>query len=58
MDPSRFALALAGAGVTTVMLINSMSDHMTANRWYFNVIWSLIWYAFFASRAAKTPLAP
>jgi len=58
MDPSRFALALAGAGVATVMLINSMSDHMTANRWYFNVVWSLIWYAFFASRAAKTPLLP
>ncbi|WP_306589628.1 O-antigen ligase [Geothrix sp. 21YS21S-4] len=54
-DPARFALALAGAGVTTVMLINSLGDHMTANRWYFNVIWSLIWYAFFASRAGTEP---
>lgn len=55
LDPSRFALTLVGAGVTTVMLINSMSDHMTANRWYFNVVWSLIWYAFFASRAGLGP---
>lgn len=57
-DPSRFALALAGAGVTTVLLINSMSDHMTANRWYFNVIWSLIWYAFAASRPPRTSRVP
>lgn len=57
-DPSRFALALAGAGVTTVLLINSMSDHMTANRWYFNVIWSLIWYAFAASRTPRTHPVP
>jgi hypothetical protein len=55
MDPSRFALALAGAGVTTVLLVNSLSDHLTANRWYFNVVWSLIWYAFFASRASAGP---
>ncbi|HEX9011458.1 MAG TPA: O-antigen ligase family protein [Holophagaceae bacterium] len=57
-DPSRFALALAGAGITTVLLINSMSDHMTANRWYFNVIWSLIWYAFAASRTPRTQPVP
>lgn len=55
MDPSALALALTGAGVTTAMLINSMSDHMTANRWYFNVVWCLIWYSFFASRAANAP---
>jgi hypothetical protein len=55
LDPSRFALALAGAGVTTVMLLNSLSDHMSANRWYFNVVWSLIWYAFFASRSIQNP---
>lgn len=55
LEPARFTLALVGAGVTTVMLINSMSDHMTANRWYFNVIWSLIWFAFYASRPAQNP---
>ena len=55
LEPGRFTLALVGAGVTTVMLINSMSDHMTANRWYFNVIWSLIWFAFYASRPALGP---
>jgi hypothetical protein len=49
-DPAGFALALVGAGVTTVLLLNSLSDHLTANRWYFNVVWSVIWYAFFASR--------
>jgi hypothetical protein len=55
MDPSRFALALAGAGVAVVVLINSLSDHLTSNRWYFNVVWSLIWYAYFASRTDKNP---
>jgi hypothetical protein len=38
-----------------VVLINSLSDHLTSNRWYFNVVWSLIWYAFFASRSAPLP---
>ena len=54
-DPSHFALSLVGAGVTTVVLFNSLSDHLTSNRWYFNVVWSLIWYAFFASRNALRP---
>lgn len=54
-DPPRFTLSLAGAGVTTVLLINSFSDHLTANRWYFNVVWSLIWYAYFASRSTSFP---
>lgn len=52
---ARLALALAGAGVAAVVFINSMSDHMTANRWYFNVVWSIIWFSFFASRAAAAP---
>ncbi len=52
LDPPRFALSLAGAGVATVVLVNSLSDHLTANRWYFNVVWSLVWYAFFAARAS------
>ncbi|HJV48211.1 MAG TPA: O-antigen ligase family protein [Geothrix sp.] len=55
LNASRLALALAGAGVSTAVFINSMSDHLTANRWYFNVVWSLIWYCFFASRAASGP---
>lgn len=46
-NPSRYAVQLSGIGVTTVLLINSFSDHLTANRWYFNVVWSLVWYAFF-----------
>lgn len=56
LAPGKFAMVLAGAGVATVVLLNSMSDHMTANRWYFNVIWSVIWYAYFASRASLGPL--
>jgi len=50
-DPARLAIVLAGVGVTTAFLVNSFSDHLTANRWYFNVVWSIIWYAFFVSRA-------
>ncbi|GLH66284.1 O-antigen ligase family protein [Geothrix edaphica] len=61
-ESARFALSLAGAGAATVLLLNSLSDHMTANRWYFNVVWMMIWYAFFASRArpvaAETPEGP
>ncbi|GLH74831.1 hypothetical protein GETHLI_33330 [Geothrix limicola] len=56
MNASRLALALAGAGVSTAIFINSMSDHLTANRWYFNLAWSLIWYCYFASRASSDPL--
>jgi len=55
LDPSRFALALVGAGTLAAVAINSMSDHLTSNRWYFNVVWSVIWYAFFASRALLRP---
>jgi hypothetical protein len=58
LEASRFALALAGAGVAAVLLINSMSDHLTANRWYFNVVWCLVWYAFFASRPARVATGP
>jgi hypothetical protein len=55
MPSNRFAFALVGAGVCAVVLINSLSDHLTSNRWYFNVVWSLIWYAYFASRAITGP---
>lgn len=54
-DSARFALSLAGAGAATVLLLNSMSDHMTANRWYFNVVWMMVWYAHFASRTRPAP---
>jgi ABC-type Na+ efflux pump permease subunit len=49
-DPSAFAVYLAGLGVIVVVAVNSMTDHMTVNRWYFNVIWSVIWYSYFCSR--------
>ncbi len=58
MEPSRITLVLAGAGAGTVLFINSMSDHASSNRWYFNVVWSLIWYAFFASRAPRRKPSP
>lgn len=50
-DPAKVAILLAGIGVVTVLLIISFSDHLTANRWYFNVVWSIIWYCYFASKA-------
>ena len=43
-DPAQIAILLAGVGAVTVFLINSFSDHLSANRWYFNVVWSMIWY--------------
>jgi O-antigen ligase/polysaccharide polymerase Wzy-like membrane protein len=48
-EEDRFALGAAGLGAATVLIVNSMSDHLTANRWYFNVVWSIIWYCYFAS---------
>ena len=52
-DPFRLAIRSAGLGVFVVVLINSFSDHLTANRWYFNVIWSLLWYAYFCNKNAS-----
>jgi len=49
-DPSALAVNLAGVGVVFVLLINSMSDHLTANKWYFNIIWSIVWYAYFCCK--------
>ena len=40
-----FVIRLSGLGVGLVVLINSFSDHLTANRWYFNILWSMIWFA-------------
>jgi hypothetical protein len=51
MDASTLAIYLAGIGVIVSMAINSLTDHMNSNRWYFNVIWSLIWYCYFISCA-------
>lgn len=49
-DHSAMAINLAGLGTSVVVFINSMSDHMVANKWYFNVIWSLIWYSYFCGK--------
>lgn len=56
-DPSALAIHLAGLGVIVVVAVNSMTDHMNANPWYFNVIWSVIWYSYFCSRAMQAEQA-
>jgi len=48
-DNHALSIHLSGLGVTTVLLINSISDHLVANKWYFIVIWSILWYAYFCS---------
>jgi hypothetical protein len=53
-DPAAHAIQLAGLGVIVALAVNSMTDHIASNRWYFNTIWSLIWYSYFCSRAAQT----
>ena len=50
-DPYAMAVTLAGLGVVVVAFVNSMTDHMVASQWYFNVIWSIIWYSYFCSQA-------
>ena len=57
-DPSALAIYLAGLGVIVAVAVNSMTDHMTENRWYFNLIWSVVWYSYFCSRARQTRTAP
>ncbi len=57
-DPSALAVYLAGLGAIVAVAINSMTDHMNENRWYFNVMWSVIWYSFFCSRTAQTVTVP
>jgi hypothetical protein len=57
-DSSLFAIHLAGLGVIVALAVNSMTDHMNSNRWYFNVIWSVIWYSYFCSRAAQAGTVP
>jgi hypothetical protein len=53
-DPATHALHLAGLGVLVAVSLNSMTDHMNENRWYFNIIWSMIWYCYACSRAGGT----
>jgi hypothetical protein len=50
-DPAALAVHLAGLSVVVVLAVNGITDHSNENRWYFNVIWSLIWYCYFCSRA-------
>jgi hypothetical protein len=57
-DPPALAIYLAGLGVIVAVAVNSMTDNMTANRWYFNLIWSVVWYSYFCSRARQTRTAP
>jgi len=54
-SPAQITILLAGVGVVTVLLFISFSDHLTANRWYFNVVWSIVWYSYFASMAVINP---
>ena len=56
--PSALAVHLAGLGVIIVIAFNSMTDHMTENRWYFTLIWSIVWYGYFCSRAARRDGSP
>ncbi len=48
-DPAALAVYLAGIGVLIALAANSITDHSNENRWYFNVIWSIIWYCYFCS---------
>ena len=57
-DPSALATYLAGLGVIVVLAVNSITDHLAENRWYFNLIWSLIWYCYFCNRAVNTGIKP
>lgn len=56
--PSALAVHLAGLGAASVIALNSMTDHMTENRWYFTLIWSIVWYSYFCSRAARAAASP
>jgi hypothetical protein len=49
---SQLAILLAGIGVAAVIVLNSFSDHLSANRWYYNVVWSIVWLAYFSSRSS------
>ncbi len=53
-DPYANAIHLAGLGVMVAIALNTITDHLNANRWNFNVVWSIIWYCFFCSCANVT----
>ncbi len=57
-DRSALAIYLAGVGVLVAVAVNSMTDHMNENRWYFNVLWSLIWYSYFCGLPGQTENVP
>jgi hypothetical protein len=44
----RYGLRLAGIGVLAVIIVNSLFDHLSANKWYFNVMWSIVWYVYYS----------
>jgi hypothetical protein len=52
-DSAALSIRLAGLGVIVASAVNGMTDHMNENRWYFNVIWSMIWYSYFCSRVPQ-----
>jgi len=54
-DPSLLAVYLAGLGVIIAVALNSITDHMTENRWYYTFIWSVVWYSYFCS-AKREPV--
>lgn len=49
---TQLAILLAGIGVAAVVILNSVSDHLSANRWYYNLLWSIVWLSYFSSRSA------
>ena len=51
-DPSALAVYLAGIGVLVALSINGITDHSNESRWYFNAMWSIIWYCYFCSYPA------
>ena len=57
-DHNALAIHLAGFSIIVALTVNSMTDNIGVNRWYFNVIWSLIWYSYFCSLAAQTENVP
>lgn len=56
-DPAGLAVWLAGLGVLIAASVNSMTDHFSGTRVYYNVIWSLIWYCYFCSLPSQNNAA-
>lgn len=49
-DAAAMAVYLAGFGVFVAVAVNCFTDHMSSCKWFFNVMWSIIWYCYFCSR--------